>query len=101
MYVTLFFSIDPVFVSILNKSPYTTYMGSLAILYCEATGKPFPLVQWFKDDIPVTVPSQMQQLFRIPTNMSHITIYTCKGINYIGDIRHTRYANVTVNVKGN
>ena len=92
-------SVDPPFVSIANESPYMTNVGSLAILYCRAIGKPIPRVQWYKDDTTVnSISSSFQQSFIVPTNMPHTTVYTCKGINYIGNMRS---ANITVIVKGN
>ena len=79
-----------------------TNVGSLAILYCRATGNPIPRVQWYKDDTAVNpVSSPFQQTLIVPTNMPYMTVYTCKGINYIGNIKYTRSANITVIVKGN
>ena len=79
-----------------------TNVGSLAILYCRAIGKPIPRVQWYKDDTTVnSISSSFQQSFIVPTNMPHTTVYTCKGINYIGNMKHIRSANITVIVKGN
>ena len=94
-------SVDPPFVSIANESPYMTNVGSVALLYCRAIGKPIPQVQWYKDDITVNpISSSFQQTFIVPTNMPHITVYTCKGTNYIGNMKHTRSATITVIVKG-
>ena len=81
-----------------------TNMGSLAILYCRAIGKPIPRVQWYKDDTPWPVnpiSSSFQQTFIVPTNMPHTTIYTCKGTNYIENMKYTRSASISVTVKGN
>ena len=76
-------------------------MGSLAILYCRATGNPIPRVQWYKDDTTVNpISSPFQQTLIVPTNMPYTTVYTCKGTNYIGNMKHTRFANITVIVKG-
>ena len=78
-----------------------TNVGSLAILYCTAIGKPIPRVQWYKDDTTVNpISSSFQQTFIVPTNMPHTTVYTCKGTNYIGNIKHTKSATITVIVKG-
>ena len=88
--------------SIANESPYMTTVGSLAILYCRATAKPPPRVQWYKDNTIVTlISSSFQQTFIIPTNMPHTTVYTCKGTNYIKNVKYTRSVNITVIVKGN
>ena len=98
----LFVSVDPPFISIANESPYMTNVGSLATLYCKAIGKPIPRVQWYKDDTTVNpISSPFQQSFVVPTNMPHTTVYTCRGTNYIGNIKHIRSANITVIVKGN
>ena len=95
-------SIDPPLVSIANESPYMTNVDSLAILYCRATGNPIPRVQWYKDDTAVNpISSSFQQTLIVPTDMPHTTVYTCKGTNYIGNMKHTGSAGVTVIVKGN
>ena len=101
--IDLFIPVDPPFVSIANESPYMTNVGSLAILYCRAIGKPIPRVQWYKDDNAVNpISSSFQQTFIVPTtNIPHITVYTCKGTNYIENVKYTRSANITVIVKGN
>ena len=76
-------------------------MGSLAILQCKATGRPTPAVQWYKDNTTVNpFLSPFQQSFTVPTNMSHTTVYTCRGINYAGNIKPTRSVSITVIVKG-
>ena len=79
-----------------------TIVGNLAILYCRAIGKPIPRVQWYKDDTPVNpISSSFQQTFIVPTNMPHTTVYTCKGTNYIENVKYTRSASISVTVKGN
>ena len=79
-----------------------TKVGSLATLYCRATGKPIPRVQWYKDDTTVKpISSLLEQTFIVPTNMPHTTVYTCKGTNYIENVKYTRSASITVIVKGN
>ena len=76
-------------------------MGSLGTLYCRASGKPIPTVQWYKDDIAVNpLSSYYQQVFLVPTDNPHTTVYTCVGINYAGNKKHVRSANITVIVKG-
>ena len=80
-----------------------TNVGSLAILYCRVIGKPIPRVQWYKDDTPVNpTSSSFQQPFIIlTTNIPHTTVYTCKGTNYIKNVKYTRSASITVIVQGN
>ena len=79
-----------------------TIVGSFPILYCRAIGKPIPRVQWYKDDTPVNpISSPFQQPFIVPTNMPHTTVYTCKGTNYIENVKYARSANITVIAKGN
>ena len=76
-------------------------MGNLGTLYCRASGKPIPTVQWYKDDIAVNpLPSYYQQVFLVPTDSPHTTVYTCVGINYAGNKKRVRSANITVVVKG-
>ena len=76
-------------------------MGSLAILQCKATGRPTPAVQWYKDDTTVNpFLSPFQQSFTAPTNMSHTTVYTCRGTNYAGNMERIRSVNITVIVNG-
>ena len=87
--------------SIVNQSPYMINKGSLGTLYCRATGKPIPTVQWFKEGIAVNpLPSHFQQVLLVPTNVPHTTVYTCVGVNYAGNMKHTRSSNITVIVKG-
>ena len=80
-----------------------TNVGSLAILYCRAIGKPIPRVQWYKDDTPVNpTSSSFQRAFIVlTTNIPHTTVYTCKGTNYIENVKYTRSASITVIVQGN
>ena len=78
-----------------------TNVGSLAILFCGAIGKPIPRVQWYKGNTAVKPNSSLlEQTFIIPTNMPHTTVYTCKGTNYIENVKYTRSASITVIVKG-
>ena len=96
----MFISLDCPVVSIPNKSPYITGVGSLAVLYCTATGRPIPMVQWFRDCVPVTpIPLPYQQAFIVPTTTSNTTGYTCKAKNYPGNRKCMRSAHVTVAVE--
>ena len=76
-------------------------MGSVGVLYCRATGKPIATVQWYNGDFPSNpIPSYFQQVLLVPTDTPHTTVYTCVGINYAGNKKHTRFANITVIVEG-
>ena len=96
-----FITIDAPVVSIANESPYTINVGTLAILYCRARGKPIPTVQWYKDNSAVNpLPSLFQQQYIVETDSPHTTVYTCKANNYAGNMKHSSSANITVIVKG-
>ena len=76
-------------------------VGSLGILYCRASGKPIPMVQWYKNGFPVNhIASHFQQALLIPNNTQHTIVYTCEGKNYAGSKKHTGFANITVIVRG-
>ena len=96
-----FICLDAPHVSIVNRSPYITNVGSVGVLYCRASGKPIPTVQWYKGGFPINrIPLYFQQALLVPTDTPHSTVYTCVGINYAGKKKHTRSANITVIVEG-
>ena len=98
MYFNPPFYLDPPEVSIANSSPYETSVGSVAVLYCSARGKPIPTVQWYKNGFPSSPLHSPFQL--VPTDTAGTTMYTCVGMNNAGNKTHTRFANITVIVKG-
>ena len=97
----VFFYLDTPRVTIVNRSPYITNVGSVGILYCRAAGKPIPMVQWFKNGFPFhSIPSYFHQALLVPTDTPHTAVFTCVGINHAGNKKHTRSANITVIVEG-
>ena len=97
--LVLSISLDCPFVFIANKSPYMVKVGSLAILFCSATSKPSPLVQWCKDKVTCRSPHLDQSFYVVATNVPHTTIYTCKAMNYVANVKCSRSANITVIVQ--
>ena len=78
-----------------------TTVGSVAVLYCSARGKPIRTVQWYKDGFPFNpLPSPFQQVLLVPTHSLQTTVYTCVAMNFAGNRKHIKYANITVIVKG-
>ena len=73
-------------------------VGSLTILFCSATGRPSPLVQWCKDGTQVTCRSSRldQSFYVVLTDVPHTTTYTCKAMNYVANVKCSRSANITV-----
>ena len=95
-------SLDCPVIYIPNESPYIINVGSVAVLYCSAEGRPIPTVQWFKNNIAVTpFASLYQQTFFVPNNTPRTTVYTCKANNYFGNRKCMRSASVTVVVESN
>ena len=71
------------------------------MLYCRARGEPIPTVQWYKGGVSFNPnPVYSQPALLVPTDTPHTTVYTCVGINYAGNKKHTRFTNVTVIVNG-
>ena len=92
---------DPPHVSIAQQSPFMTTVGSVAVVYCTARGKPIPTVQWYKDGVAFNpLPTPFQQALIVPNHIQHTTVYTCVGINYARKRKHEVFANITVIVKG-
>ena len=78
-----------------------TTVGSAGTIQCRASGKPIPIVQWYKDELPINpFPSIFQQVLLVPTDTPRTIVYTCVGINYAGGEKHVGLANITVIVKG-
>ena len=71
------------------------------LLYCEAYGQPVPTVQWYSNNIPAIPIAQLfQQLYSVPTDSPHTTVYTCVGRNSAGNMPRKREKSVTVTVQG-
>ena len=66
-------------------------------MYCTAHGLPTPTVQWYEDN--VLIPEQTSQLYIVPTNTPHVTLYSCEAKNNAGNMENTAYANITVTVQ--
>ena len=61
---------------------------------------PTPTVQWFSNDVPLHPLQQpYQQLYLVPTDSPHTTVYNCIGRNNIRGVDHVAQANVTVIVE--
>ena len=88
----MFLHSDGPCVSIVSQSPYMTTVGSVGTIYCQASSKPIPTVQWYKDDfscLVISIKFNFQQVFLV----SHTTVYTCVGVNY-GE-KHIGFTNCT------
>ena len=63
-----------------------------------------PIVEWYENDTVVKVNvflsmDRSLSFLVVQTFKSHTAVYTCKGTNYIGNMKYTSSANVTVIVK--
>ena len=71
------------------------------LLYCEAHGQPVSMVQWYRDKIPVIpIAKEFQQLYSVPTDSPHTTVYTCVGRNNAGNMPRKTEKSVKVTVQG-
>ena len=84
-----------------SQSPHIVKVGTQLLLYCAAEGLPIPTVQWHGDGVPVHPLEELyQQIFLVPTDSPHTTVYTCIGRNHAKGVDHVAQANVTVVVGG-
>jgi len=84
-----------------SQSPHIVKVGTQLLLYCAADGLPLPTVQWYGDGVPVHPLEELyQQIYLVPTDSPHATVYTCIGRNRVKDIVYVAQANVTVVVEG-
>ena len=84
-----------------SQSPHRVTVGTQLLLYCAAEGLPTPTVQWYSNDVPLHPLQQpYQQLYLVPTDSPHTTVYSCIGRNNIRDLDLFARANVTVIVEG-
>ena len=83
-----------------SQSPHRVTVGTQLLLYCAAEGLPTPTVQWHSNGFPLHPLQQpYQQLYLVPTDSPHTTVYTCIGRNNIRGVDHVAEANVTVIVE--
>ena len=80
-----------------HGSSYTINVDTELVLYCTANGLPTPTIQWYENK--VAIPEQTSSLYTVPTNTSHVTLYSCEAKNNAGNIENTAYANITVTVQ--
>ena len=80
-----------------HGSNYTVHINTKLFLYCTANGLPTPTIQWYENNIPI--PDQTSSLYTVPTNTSHVTLYSCEAKNNAGNMENTAYANITVIVQ--
>ena len=84
-----------------SQSLHRVTVGTQLLLYCAAEGLPTPTVQWHSNGFPLHPLQQpYQQLYLVPTDSPHTTVYTCIGRNNIRGVDHVVEANVTVIVEG-
>ena len=86
------------------KSPLRVTVDDHLPLYCTAVkGVPTPNVQWHSEGFPV-IPfvDIYQQIYLVPTDIPHMTTYTCIATEYgfDGTLIDTVSSNVTVIVEG-
>ena len=85
-----------------SKPPLKVSVGDHLPLYCTAVkGFPIPSVQWYSEGAPVyPIPQTYQQIYLVPTDSPHTTVYTCVGtIHSQGEIVDEVRVNVTVIVE--
>ena len=84
-----------------SKFPHRVTVGTQLLLYCAAEGIPTPTVQWYSNGVLLLHPLQQthQQLYLVPTDSPHTTVYTCIGRNSFKGVNHVSQANVTVIVE--
>ena len=82
-----------------SKSPHRVAVGTQLLLYCAAEGLPTPTVQWYSNGVLHPLQQSYQQLYLVPTDSPHTTVYTCIGRNRFKGINHVSQAKVTVIVE--
>ena len=84
-----------------SQSPHIVKVGTQLLLYCAAEGLPIPTVQWHGDGVPVHPLEELyQQIFLVPTDSPHTTVYVCIGRNQVKGVDYVDQANVIVVVEG-
>ena len=83
-----------------SQSPHRVTVGTQLLLYCAAEGLPIPTVQWYSNDVPLHPLQQpYQQLYLVPTDSPHTTVYKCVGRNNIRGVDRFSQAKVKVVVE--
>ena len=92
-------------VSILNRSPVMISVGKVVVLVCNVSGM---AVEWWENEVNVTSSRSATELnhnkksfYIVPTSTPHTTVYTCKVIDLVENVKCTKSANVTVIVTEN
>ena len=83
-----------------QPSDKVLYVGDTDNIICTAEGLPIPTVKWYNDTKLVDSSTLSHLILDIPTNITHITTYTCIATNYAGNQTHTSESKITVEVKG-
>ena len=102
-FIVLIYTLEPPQIIVSpSQSPVRVTVGSHLLLVCTAVkGFPIPDVQWHSEDFPVyPLPQPYQQIYLVPTDFPHTTIYTCVGTTYSqGAVTDKLGINVTVIVE--
>ena len=70
----------------------------IAVLVCRVFGM---AVEWWENDVNITSSATRlnhdnESFYRVPTKTPHSTVYTCKVVDHVENVKCTKSANVTV-----